>query len=137
MIFSCAVSFESKKKKIPDLSLPPCTYMQLHPISFKFPNIQMTKKFKFPAFFFQCVQYNMAPEGWWAWSLSVDEEGEEVDTQVPHVFTSVCTMYLKVDGFDPVSVDEECEEVHAQESNHEAQHQAPHQEPHLPQSLIL
>ncbi len=25
MIFSCAVSFESKKKKIPDLSLPPCT----------------------------------------------------------------------------------------------------------------
>jgi hypothetical protein len=23
-IFSCAVSFESKKKKIPDLSLPPC-----------------------------------------------------------------------------------------------------------------
>ncbi len=24
MIFSCAVSFESKKKKIPDLSLPPC-----------------------------------------------------------------------------------------------------------------
>jgi hypothetical protein len=22
--FSCAVSFESKKKKIPDLSLPPC-----------------------------------------------------------------------------------------------------------------
>jgi hypothetical protein len=25
-IFSCAVSFESKKKKIPDLSLPPCMY---------------------------------------------------------------------------------------------------------------
>ena len=25
MVFSCAVSFESKKKKIPDLSLPPCT----------------------------------------------------------------------------------------------------------------
>jgi hypothetical protein len=25
MIFSGAVSFESKKKKIPDLSLPPCT----------------------------------------------------------------------------------------------------------------
>jgi hypothetical protein len=24
MIFSCAVSFESKKLKIPDLSLPPC-----------------------------------------------------------------------------------------------------------------
>jgi hypothetical protein len=24
MIFSCAVSFESKKKKIPDLSLLPC-----------------------------------------------------------------------------------------------------------------
>jgi hypothetical protein len=24
MIFSCAVSFEGKKKKIPDLSLPPC-----------------------------------------------------------------------------------------------------------------
>jgi hypothetical protein len=24
MIFSCAVSFESKKKKIPNLSLPPC-----------------------------------------------------------------------------------------------------------------
>ncbi len=27
MIFSCAVSFESKKKKIPDLSLPPCILM--------------------------------------------------------------------------------------------------------------
>jgi hypothetical protein len=27
MIFSFAVSFESKKKKIPDLSLPPCTYV--------------------------------------------------------------------------------------------------------------
>ncbi len=26
MIFSCAVSFESEKKKIPDLSLPPCIY---------------------------------------------------------------------------------------------------------------
>jgi hypothetical protein len=24
MIFSCAVSFERGKKKIPDLSLPPC-----------------------------------------------------------------------------------------------------------------
>ncbi len=24
MIINCAVSFESKKKKIPDLSLPPC-----------------------------------------------------------------------------------------------------------------
>jgi hypothetical protein len=24
LVFSCAVSFESKKKKIPDLSLPPC-----------------------------------------------------------------------------------------------------------------
>jgi hypothetical protein len=24
MIFSCVVSFQSKKKKIPDLSLPPC-----------------------------------------------------------------------------------------------------------------
>ncbi len=29
MIFSCAVSFESKKKKIPDLSLPPCILVQL------------------------------------------------------------------------------------------------------------
>jgi hypothetical protein len=30
MIFSCAVSFESKKKKNPDLSLPPCTiYLKL------------------------------------------------------------------------------------------------------------
>jgi hypothetical protein len=26
MIFSCAVSFESKKKKILDLSLPPCNF---------------------------------------------------------------------------------------------------------------
>jgi hypothetical protein len=25
MIFSCVVSFKRKKKKIPDLSLPPCT----------------------------------------------------------------------------------------------------------------
>jgi hypothetical protein len=32
MIFSCVVSFQSKKKKIPDLSLPPCiiTYLSLH-----------------------------------------------------------------------------------------------------------
>ncbi len=29
MIFSCAVSFESKKKKIPDLSLPPCILFTL------------------------------------------------------------------------------------------------------------
>ena len=28
MIFSCAVSFESKKKKIPDLSLPPCNLFE-------------------------------------------------------------------------------------------------------------
>ncbi len=54
--------------------------------------------------------------------------------KLPHVFTSVCNTiwYLKVDGLDPVSVDEEGEEVDAQESNHETQHQAPHQEPHLP-----
>jgi hypothetical protein len=30
MIFSCAVSFESKKKNIPDLSLPPCNYRIRH-----------------------------------------------------------------------------------------------------------
>ncbi len=29
MIFSCAVSFESKKKNIPDLSLPPCRQVEL------------------------------------------------------------------------------------------------------------
>ncbi len=29
MIFSCAVSFESKKKNIPDLSLPPCRCHEL------------------------------------------------------------------------------------------------------------
>jgi hypothetical protein len=29
MIFSCAVSFESKKKKIPDLSLPPCINLSI------------------------------------------------------------------------------------------------------------
>jgi hypothetical protein len=29
MIFSCVVPFERKKKKIPDLSLPPCIYQNL------------------------------------------------------------------------------------------------------------
>jgi hypothetical protein len=68
--------------------------MQLHPISFKFPNIHMRKFLQF--------------------------------------FTSVCNIwYLKVDWLDPVSVDEEGEEVDAQESNHETQHQAPHQESNL------
>jgi hypothetical protein len=32
MIFSCAVSFESEKKKIPDLSLPPCILLFLCPL---------------------------------------------------------------------------------------------------------
>ncbi len=41
---------------------------------------------------------------------------------------------LKVDGLDPELVDDEGEEVDAQESNHQTQHQAPHQEPHLPHS---
>jgi hypothetical protein len=30
MIFNCAVSFERKKKKIPDLSLPPCIVISYH-----------------------------------------------------------------------------------------------------------
>jgi hypothetical protein len=56
----------------------------------------------------------------------------KISENFPHVSTIVCNIwYLKVDGLDPVSVDEECEEVDAQESNHETQHQAPHQEPHL------
>jgi hypothetical protein len=38
---------------------------------------------------------------------------------------------LEVDGLDPELVDDEGEEVDAEESNHQAQHQAPHQEPHL------
>ncbi len=42
--------------------------------------------------------------------------------------------YLEVDGLDPELVDDEGEEVDAEESNHQAQHQAPHQEPHLPHS---
>jgi hypothetical protein len=56
-------------------------------------------------------------------------------SQNSRMFLPVCPIYgtyLKVDRFDPVSIDEECEEVDAQESNHETKHQAPHQEPHLP-----
>jgi hypothetical protein len=30
MVFSCVVPFRRKKKKIPDLSLPPCTYSSMH-----------------------------------------------------------------------------------------------------------
>jgi hypothetical protein len=48
-------------------------------------------------------------------------------------FTVRCgNAYLKVNGLDPELVDDEGEEVDAEESNHQTQHQAPHQEPHLP-----
>ncbi len=37
MIINCAVSFESKKKKIPDLSLPPCTIvLQIYDVQAQF-----------------------------------------------------------------------------------------------------